>query len=122
MYVFEVIIGSVIGKVSNTWYIGRVPPGSFEYEKLNGFLTPEMARRLCKNDIQCGGFTFKGSKNIKNRKSKVYFFHYVSDDIVSLREYMKFPHWTTYITPRDFVVISGQYNTKYYNNTKILKK
>ena len=122
LYVLGILNGSALGKLSNTWHIGRVPPGRFEYERINGFFTPHVAKRICRNDIQCGGFTFKGSRNIKKRKTKVYFFHYVIDDTVSLTEYMKFPHWTTYITSRDFIVISGQYDTKFCNHTKILNE
>ena len=116
----EMFIASGNAKNSKKWHIGRVPPGRFEYDGINGFFTPQRAKSICESDIQCGGFTFKGSKNITNKKSEVYFFHFVSDQIVSLNEYIKYPHWTTYISLRDYVVIAGQYNTIYFNNTKLL--
>ena len=118
----EIFIVSVMGKVSKMWYIGRAPPGRFEYDKINGFFTPQKAKSTCESDIQCGGFTFKGSKNITNHKREVYFFHFVSEQVSSLKEYIKYPHWTTYISRRDYIVISGQYNIKTCNNTKSLNE
>ena len=118
----EIFIVSVIGKVSKKWHIGRVPPGRFEYDRINGFFTPQRAKRVCESDSQCGGFTFKGPKNITDHKQEVYFFHFVSDQVLSLREYMKYPHWTTYISSKDYVVISGKYDIKNCNNTKLLQE
>ena len=52
-------------KPRKSWFVGRTPPSSFEYSKLNGFYSPKEAKNLCERDIQCGGFTFKGTKRIK---------------------------------------------------------
>ena len=117
-----IIIVSVNAKLSGKWHIGRVPPGCFEYDKINGLFTPEKAEIICKTDIQCGGFTFKGCKDITNHKAEVYFFHFISDGILSLMEYTKYPHWTTYIILRDYFVTSGQYVKKYQNCTKLLNE
>ena len=93
------------------WSVGRIPPSRFEYEKINGFYTSSQAKKLCENDIQCGGFTFKGTKHGVDKK-EIYFFHFVADDRISLNEYLKYPHWSTYIvSSRDFVVIRGRYAT-----------
>jgi hypothetical protein len=117
-----IFIQSVVGKLSKNWHIGRVPPRRFEYDSINGFFTPQRARRICENDLQCGGFTFKGSKDISNRKAEVYFFHFVNDELRSLTEYMKYPHWTAYITSKDYIVIQGQYAAKSCKFTKLLNK
>ena len=91
------------------WCVGRIPPSRFEYKKINGFYTSLQAKKLCEKDIQCGGFTFKGTKHGIDKK-EIYFFHFVADDRISLSEYLKYPHWSTYIvSSRDFVVIRGRY-------------
>jgi hypothetical protein len=109
-------------KFFEKWHIGRVPPGRFEYDMINGFFTPEKAEIIYINDIQCGGFTFKGSKDMINYKAEVCLFHFISDGILPLTEYIKYPNWTTYIGLRDYIVISGQYVTKYQNCTKLLSE
>ena len=93
------------------WCVGRVPPSRFEYDKINGFYTSSQARKLCENDIQCGGFTFKGTKQGADKK-EIYFFRFVADDQISLGDYLKYPHWSTYIvSSRDFVIVRGRYGT-----------
>ena len=94
---------------NKAWHVGRVPPSKFEYDKLNGFYAPNRAKDLCEEDLQCGGFTFKGTRKSKDVK-EIYFFHFIYDQISSLEEYIKYPHWTTYIVPsRNYVVVSGFY-------------
>jgi hypothetical protein len=39
--------------------VGRISEGQFEYSGLNGWMTPKIATEICKNDPQCGAFTFK---------------------------------------------------------------
>ena len=98
-----------------SWHVGRVPPSKFEYGKLNGFYSAEKAQKLCDSDIRCGGFTFKGTKTNVGVK-EIYFFHVVYDDTSSLQEYIKYPHWTTYIvTSRDYIVLTGEYFGEYKN-------
>ena len=93
------------------WSVGRIPPSRFEYEKINGFYTSLQAKKLCENDIQCGGFTFKGTKHGVDKR-EIYFFHFVADAQISLEDYLKYPHWSTYIvSSRDFVIIRGRYPT-----------
>ena len=105
---FEVNVKSKILNHSS-WHVGRVPPSKFEYGKLNGFYLLETAQKICNTDIRCGGFTFKGTKT-NGEVKEIYFFHVVYDDTSSLKEYMKYPHWTTYIvTSRDFIVLLGRY-------------
>jgi hypothetical protein len=48
-------------KKSNKFYIGRVPPGRFEYPKLNGLYKLKTAVKKCDQDLSCGGFTFRGT-------------------------------------------------------------
>ena len=99
-----------------SWIVGRIPPSKFEYEILNGEMTEEKAIVLCENDLQCGGFTFKGRR--KNREIReVYFFHFIHDETSALEEYRKYPHWTSYIVgSRDCIVLSGHYLNR-FNNT-----
>ena len=95
--------------VDRNWYVGRVPPLQFEYPDINGYFTPSNAMLICENDLQCGGFTFKGSKEHEDER-EIYFFHFVRDDEQSLREYMEYPHWTTFIVgSRNYVMIPGHY-------------
>ena len=107
--VSELFVKATRGKHHKSWYVGRVPPSKFEYDTLNGYYTTSKAKTVCENDLQCGGFTFKGNRNIKGIK-EIYFFHFVNDDKYSLMAYMKYPHWTTYIVgSRDYVVVSCKY-------------
>ena len=100
-----------------SWIVGRIPPSKFEYEKLNGFYSEEKAMVLCENDLQCGGFTFKG--RIKSKEIReVYFFHFIHVEASSLEEYRKYPHWTSYIVgSRDCIVLSGHYLNRFNNAT-----
>ena len=91
------------------WHVGRVSPSHFEYPDINGYFTPLNAKSICEDDLQCGGFTFKGTKEHLDER-EVYFFHFVREDEHSLSEYMEYPHWTTYIVgSRNYVMIPGQY-------------
>ena len=100
-----------MGKVKiKRWYIGRTPPSIFEYSKINGFYSPKKAQYICERDLQCGGFTFKGSKKIMHTIPEVYFFHYINERSSYLTTEIKYPHWTSYIVgPRDHIVVSGSY-------------
>ena len=99
------------GKVYKSWFIGRVPPSSFEYEQLNGFYSPKRAKYLCERDFQCGGFTFKGTTNNSTNKVEIYFFHFISDQASYLTTEIQYPHWTTYIDGnKDYIVIKGSYD------------
>ena len=100
-------INSMEGKVKR-WYIGRTPPSSFEYPKINGFFSPKQAKAICERDVQCGGFTFKGSKRIKYIVPEVYFFHFIDNNSSYLTTEIKFPHWTSYIVgSRDYIIITA---------------
>ena len=89
------------------WYIGRAPPTQFEYDRINGYYSPDQAKEICENDIQCGGFTFKGTRQNVERKN-VYFFHYIDfDDPQNL----KYPHWTIYVPNRKYSAIMGNYKS-----------
>ena len=91
------------------WHAGRVPPSRFEFEKLNGFYTPNKAKKRCEKDLQCGGFTFKGAKESLGKK-EIYFFRFVPNDQNSLGDYLKYPHWSTYIvSSRDYVIVFGSH-------------
>ena len=92
------------------WLIGRTPPSIFEYSGINGFYSPKQAQSICEADLQCGGFTFKGSKKIKYTIPEVYFFHFINESSSYLTTDIKYPHWTSYIIgSRDHIVVSGSY-------------
>lgn len=77
---------------------GRIPPGSFEYNQLNGFYTPKKAVQVCESDPACGGFTYKGTPSLQKLKYEVYFFHFVPlnifEETSSVQQYY---HWTSFV-------------------------
>ena len=92
------------------WFIGRTPPSIFEYPRINGFYPPRQAQSICEKDLQCGGFTFKGSKKIMHTIPEVYFFHFINESSSYLTTEIEYPHWTTYIVgSRDHIVVAGSY-------------
>ena len=98
-------------KTRRKWYVGRVPPSSFEYPKLNGFYFPKQAKSICEKDLQCGGFTFKGTKTSTYNVPEISFFHFINESASYLSTEIHYPHWTTYVVgSRDYVIISGEYN------------
>lgn len=108
-FVYNLKLESLAELAYQNWYVGRVPPSQFEYPDINGYFTPLDAKNLCEDDLQCGGFTFKGTKEHLDER-EVYFFHLVRDDEQFLSEYMEYPHWTTYIVgSRNYAMIPGQY-------------
>ena len=111
MVIFDMVDTKFNVKRHRRWFVGRVPPSSFEYPKLNGNYFPKHARRLCEGDFQCAGFTFKGLQNQTSFKPEIYFFHLVNESATYLTTEIKYPHWTTYVAcSRQYVVISGNYN------------
>ena len=103
-------IGMIRGKIQR-WFIGRAPPSHFEYPRINGFYSPKQAKAICEKDVQCGGFTFKGTKRIKYIVPEVYFFHFINESSSYLTTEVKHPHWTSYIVgSRDHIVVNGSYS------------
>ena len=134
MYI-QIYFSSGMGKGrANRWFIGRTPPSIFEYFSINGFYSPKQAQSICENDLQCGGFTFKGPKKMKHTIPEVYFFHFINESSSYLTTDIKYPHWTSYIIgSRDHIVVSGSYPQpkginchrlsryeNFYSNTSIL--
>ena len=113
----QIYFSTGIGKGrAKQWLIGRTPPSIFEYSGINGFYSPKQAQSICETDLQCGGFTFKGSKKIKYTIPEVYFFHFINESSSYLTTDIKYPHWTSYIIgSRDHIVVSGSYSS--YNDT-----
>ena len=113
-------IGS-IGSKRKRWYIGRTPPSSFEYSRINGFYSPEQAKVLCERDLQCGGFTFKGSKWIKYIVPEVYFFHFINNTSSYLTTNITHPHWTSFVVgSRDHIIVSGTYPSHKFHSMRKL--
>ena len=110
-------------KTRRKWFVGRVPPSYFEYPKLNGFYSPKQAKYICERDLQCGGFTFKGTKNGTYFVPEMYFFHFINQNADYLTTEIKYPHWTTYVVgSRDYVVIRGKYDLEGSNQTGTIHK
>ena len=88
---------------------GRIPPGSFEYPKLNGFYTPKTAVHVCEADPACGGFTFKGTPSIPKQVFEVYFFHFVPKELFEEEsKHDQYFHWTSYqVQSRKFVELKN---------------
>ena len=90
-----------INDLKPKFIIGRIPPGSFEYNQLNGFYTPKKAVQVCESDPACGGFTYKGTPSLPKLKYEVYFFHFVPMNIFeessSAQQYY---HWTSYVVKK----------------------
>ena len=102
-------MGVAKGKLKR-WFIGRTPPSMFEYSGINGFYSPKKAQSICEEDLQCGGFTFKGSKRAMYMIPEVYFFHFINESSSYLTTEIRYPHWTSYIVgSRDHIVVSGSY-------------
>ena len=115
-------IGMGKGKVKR-WFIGRTPPSIFEYPRLNGFHSPKHAQSICEKDIQCGGFTFKGSKKMMHTTPEVYFFHFINESSRYLTTEVEYPHWTSYIVgSRDHIVVSGSYPSHNITNWHVMSR
>lgn len=123
-----IIILQILAKANSSkgikkWYIGRVPPSSFEYPQLNGFYSPKIAKYICESDLKCGGFTYKGTKKISYIVPEIYFFHFINESANYLTTEIKYPHWSTYIVgSRDYVVIGGSYELESCLSGKILNQ
>ena len=44
------------------YFYGAIPGGKFEYEEINGHMSPDQAVEICEADLQCAGFTYHGVK------------------------------------------------------------
>ena len=107
----------------NRWYVGRTPPSSFEYSRINGFYSPKRAQTICERDQQCGGFTFKGPRIIRDYIPEVYFFHFINTSSNYLTTDIKHPHWTSYVVAsRDYIIIPGSYPTNNDTSSHILHR
>ena len=69
---FILVLPSVVGE----YLVGRVREGQYEYPRLNGFLTPQVAQLMCDRDKMCGGFTYKGYIGAQD-KQEIFFFHLI---------------------------------------------
>merc|ERR1719317_799114 len=69
---FILVLPSVVGE----YLVGRVREGQYEYPRLNGFLTPQVAQLMCDRDKMCGGFTYKGYIGAED-KQEIFFFHLI---------------------------------------------
>ena len=101
------LLCNIISVIKTDWLVGRVPPSMFEYSNLNGWMLPSEAQSICEEDLQCGGFTFIGTRFLEQQERDVYFFHYIDMHDFKINGY-KYSQWTTYLVcSRQFVVING---------------
>ena len=66
------------------------------------------AKLLCDEDSKCGGFTYKGNRNLLNKDYNIFFFHLlinVEKDLNSLK-------WTIYKADREFLTFPGVFKRK----------
>ena len=107
----------------NRWYVGRTPPSSFEYSRINGFYSPKRAQIICERDQQCGGFTFKGPRIIRDYIPEIYFFHFINTSSTYLSTDIRHPHWTSYVVAsRDYIIIPGSYPANNGTSSHILPR
>lgn len=106
----QLVMTKKADKNYSNFYRGRIPPGSFEYVKLNGFYKPKDAVKVCEQDLACAGFTFKGTPFLKKLEFEVYFFHYFPHRFFEKRplNVSQYNHWTSYkVTQRNFVKLTN---------------
>ncbi|XP_059080971.1 uncharacterized protein LOC131878854 [Tigriopus californicus] len=108
IHVFNLTLGAKT-KAKKTkkpkYFIGQVPPGQFEYSELHGVYTPTEATQLCEEDLQCAGFTFKGTPH-EEQKYLTNFFHYIPKSVEKHLDHSR-PEWSTYRNKRPFLAFSG---------------
>ena len=116
MRIFTITLFLLCNKIperKSDWLVGRVPPSRFEYSNLNGWMLPSKAQSICEDDLQCGGFTFIGTRFVEQQKHDVYFFHYIDVDNFEMSG-IKYSQWTTYlVSSRGFVAIHGLIHADY---------
>ena len=96
--------------MTSGYFVGRIPPEQFEYRELskNNWMSPNEAARLCETDLECAGFTFRGSKDVLHLATSIYFFHHFPADLLDQpSEYSA--SWVSYRAKRPFVVFKGSY-------------
>ena len=92
------------------YFIGRILPETFEYKEMNqqSWMTPDEAARKCEADLKCAGFTFRGSTEVLDLPTNIYFVHhfpkYLLDEPTGYSAY-----WVSYRAKRPFVVLKGLY-------------
>ena len=82
--------------------VGRLNPDpGFELNRLNGFYTPDEAANLCEKNVECAGFTFRGSKGA-SQKFGVKFFRFVAQKTFEDAKKGGNWIWTSYRVKRSF--------------------
>ena len=80
--------------------VGRLSEGQYEYSKLNGWMTPQRAKKRCDRDVKCGGFTYKGFiTNDPTQEFRVFFFHLV----LNFEDDIEVWNWVTYKAERSYI-------------------
>ena len=91
---------------------GRLNPDpALELSRINGFYTPEEASTLCEKNLECAGFTFRGSKNV-GQKFRTYFFRFVGQKSFEDAKRAGNWIWTSYRVRRPFVAIFHEKSPK----------
>jgi hypothetical protein len=102
--------------------VGRLNPDpGFELNRLNGFYTPDEAANLCERNVECAGFTFRGSKGA-SQKFGVKFFRFVGQK--TFEEAKKGGNWiwTSYRVKRSFVAIFHRKPSKDLTDTSNVER
>ena len=104
------------------WFVGRISPSRFEYSAINQFCWPKKAIHICEADLQCAGFTFKGTKTVNMSKPEIYFFHFVNENDEAITTKIRYPHWSSYIVSRHIVLINASYEILPNDNVRVLER
>ena len=89
------------------FFVGKLDPAflSVPYEELNGRLTPQMGRKMCEEDEQCAGFTYKGAKGL-GQKFDLHFFRYIPEKAVEKAKSEGDWTWTSFKVSRKHVLLN----------------
>ncbi len=97
-----------VTRTDSGYAVGRLPVADgFDYDGLRGRHRPDEAAEACEADLECAGFTFRGSRTA-DVDAVTFFRRYVSaQDFRRLRSNPdpKRFHWTSYRVRRNFVLL-----------------
>ena len=118
-YILILLFCSPKLQINAEFKIGRLREGQFEYPRLNGWMTPDRAKRRCDKDEKCGGFTYKGFITTdQHQKFNIYFFHL----ILNFEDSVEVWNWVTYKSEKEYIRFENTTDPKaeYYGSGQVL--
>ncbi len=70
-------------------------------------MTPNEATKICEKDLKCAGFTFRGSLDVLDLPTSIYFVHHFPKEVLDTQA-NDAGNWMSYRTNRPFVVLEGK--------------